>query len=1536
MNFFYLGPDKKRNKIWPGWLVVATLFFSAPLVAQPVIGNFTPASGPVGTLVTITGNNFNPSPAANIVYFGATKAIVSTASVTSLTVTVPAGATYQPISVTTNTLTCYSAKPFIVTFPGGKPMVQNIDQSQNSFEREIDSTTDLHPNGIAIADLDGDGKPDIVTANNYSTAGQPASISVLRNTSSIGAISLAPRMDIATGVQTYAIAAGDLDGDGKPDIVSSSIVDQSISIFKNTSTPGNISFAQKVDYATGSDPFSIAIADMDLDGKPDVVAANYLSGTLSLFRNTSTGATISFAPKVDLTTGFGPNFVAAGDLDGDGKPDLAAVNALSNTVSIFRNTSTPGAISFASKADLAANGSPYGVAIGDLDGDGKPDLALSNNGSNSYSVLRNTSNTGNISFAPRVDYPCGAQPNCISIGDLNGDGKPDIVVPSLNLSVSQNNCSAGTISFNGQTYLWPVFTSYVVAIADLDGDGKSDLVGAGYSTDRISLTRNKNNEPTIKSFTPTDAVAGATVTITGYDLDGATAVSFGGVPATAFTIVSPDTLTAIVGAGASGYVAVANQYGVNRLGGFIFHAPPTITSFTPVNAGTGDTIHITGTYLNDVTAVDLGGTAAAYFQVNSFTSITAVVGSGSSGSIRATSPYGTGSLSGFTYFPPPVITSFTPDSGGTGTTISITGNNFTGVSAVTIGGTPAASFIVNSSTSITAVVSDGAAGSIAVATTGGKAISAGIFIFPPPTITSVTPASGPIGSSVTITGSNFRKDTANNVVLFGAVKAQVTAASPTSLTVVVPPGVTYDPITIALNNYTIFDRQPFIATFPPGAAAISDSSFKWRASFTTNEDPRSIYLADLDGDGKPDLITQNYFSGSVSILRNTGSLNTFSFTRQPDLISSLGYNVYLTMTVGDVNGDGKPDIVVSNWYDVVSVYKNTSSPGAISFASKVDFPATDLNRGITIVDVDGDGRADLALANADGFGSNPVVSVYRNTGNGGTISFAPRVDYSLGGIAFGIRNGDVDGDGKPDIALVTEMDVEVLRNNSPANSISLEPYKSFPSNLGNQAFTIADFNGDGRPDLAPGGQGIWSVLKNTSTPGTISFDPKVDFPLPATADAVVAGQLDGDGKPDIVVIGDGARSYLYRNTSSAGTLSFSPGVAYVTPLNFNWVYSSVIGDIDGDGKPEIVVTNGADNQVSIFRSQIGERTMTVCASSDLAITADSAGTTYQWQVNTGNGFVAITDNTLYRGAASDTLNIHHTPDSLNLYQYRCLKDGIAGTITNLSVNPVITPSGTATAPGQVCGNGIYNVTFTETNSVPLNSTIGLWRATDTGHYTLRYEQNYYGYPSVFNQQDSMDATENYFFTIRPPTTALCARSTNSDTVLTRVAQLTTPIISSNGNVIAVTNPDPSADYTWQVQAAGGIWNDITPAAAGTTYTILASGTYRVSGVKGICTAPSNSLAVTITGIVPVPANSMGIVLYPNPSTDRLILDSLNLSDGWLTMEIISADGKQRIRTVSIKNQTIVPLSIGELQSGFYIALLRRKKGVPAIIKFLKL
>jgi gliding motility-associated-like protein len=233
--------------------------------------------------------------------------------------------------------------------------------------------------------------------------------------------------------------------------------------------------------------------------------------------------------------------------------------------------------------------------------------------------------------------------------------------------------------------------------------------------------------------------------------------------------------------------------------------PPTVSSFTPTSGGIGSTVVLTGSDFTGATEVKFNTTNATSFTVNSSTQITATVPTGATtGPISVTTAGGTGiSSSNFTVVAPPTVTSFTPSGGVAGAVITLTGTNFTGATAVRFNGIDAASFTVNSATQITATVPVGAStGTIAVTTPGGTATTSSSFtVFLPPTLSSFTPSSGAINSSVVITGTNFTGATAVN---FNGVSATTfTVNSATQITARIPVGATTGAVSVTAPGGTV-------------------------------------------------------------------------------------------------------------------------------------------------------------------------------------------------------------------------------------------------------------------------------------------------------------------------------------------------------------------------------------------------------------------------------------------------------------------------------------------------------------------------------------------------------------------------------------------------------------------------------------------------------------------------------------------------------------------------------------------------------------
>lgn len=298
---------------------------------------------------------------------------------------------------------------------------------------------------LAVADINKDGKPDIIETSEYNQ------VAVLVNTTQPGDTSpsfAAPVYFNVNGIATNVTTA-DVDGDGMQDLIVTDTGQYTVNILRNTTTPGSsvVTFDNFVDYPTGNGANSVVVGDLDGDGKVDIVVANLFDNTVSVFINTSPApGTVSFAPQQVFTVGNLPNMVTLADINDDGKLDIVVANNNENFISVLLNsTLQPGNPSFSAEETFATGNVPDSVSAVDLDGDGMPELVVGNAEDGTVSVLHNIGNPGDstANFDSGVTYPVGTDPEELITTDLNGDGKIDVAV--LN-TMSVQTAQLGSVS----------------------------------------------------------------------------------------------------------------------------------------------------------------------------------------------------------------------------------------------------------------------------------------------------------------------------------------------------------------------------------------------------------------------------------------------------------------------------------------------------------------------------------------------------------------------------------------------------------------------------------------------------------------------------------------------------------------------------------------------------------------------------------------------------------------------------------------------------------------------------------------------------------------------------------------------------------------------------------------------------------------------------------------------------------------------------------------------------------------------------------
>ena len=281
------------------------------------------------------------------------------------------------------------------------------------------------PESVAIGDLNGDSMPDLVVANSGSD-----NVSVLLGD---GAGGFGDATDFPAGDAPESVAIGFLNGDSQPDLVVANSGSDNVSVLLGDGAGG---FGDATDFPVGGSPNSVAIGFLDGDSQPDLAVANTGSENVSVLLGDGAGG---FGDATDFPAGDEPLSVAIGDLNGDTTSDLAVANWASGDVSVLLGD---GAGGFGATTNVPVGIRPSEVAIGDLDGDGHADLAVAMNWfPGMVSVLLGDGAGG---FGAATDFlPGGAfgTANSVAIGDLNGDSKPDLAVTIYDVFASDHYVS---------------------------------------------------------------------------------------------------------------------------------------------------------------------------------------------------------------------------------------------------------------------------------------------------------------------------------------------------------------------------------------------------------------------------------------------------------------------------------------------------------------------------------------------------------------------------------------------------------------------------------------------------------------------------------------------------------------------------------------------------------------------------------------------------------------------------------------------------------------------------------------------------------------------------------------------------------------------------------------------------------------------------------------------------------------------------------------------------------------------------------------
>ncbi len=964
-----------------------------------------------------------------------------------------------------------------------------------------------------------------------------------------------------------------------------------------TVTPGpSLGLKSAVDYPTGLGTRSVAVADFDGDLKLDLATANSNSGSVSILLGNGDG---TFRAAVNYAAGSGPFFVVTGDWNGDGKPDLAVANSFGNSISILLGNGN-GTFQNAISITLPA-GAQY-LAVGDFNQDGKADLAVASSGGSSI-LLGN----GDGTFQAPAALGFGARN--VAVGDINHDGKTDLVF-SLDYNTIAVLPGKGDGTFGPST----TFTagSYSLALADINGDGNLDIVvGDLYYYGGTCAYFLGNGDGTFQGRVFFGANTYA-LGLTPVDING------DGVLDAVLVSNTFSSVAVLLGNGNGsfqGYVGFPLSSSASAMATGDFNGDGKVdVAVVPLNSN-----HVSillGGAVPDLSITLSHGNGFTQGQVGASYKVTVGnigdVGSSGAVGVVVTMPAGNLTLtsisgSGWTCFP------------GTATcTRSDTlppGGSYSPIYALV--NVSSATGSVTTTASVSGGGDGNSANNLATDTTNVRlSTSLSLLSTPNPSV---------FGKSITLDASV--SNGSGKVTFYDGARML-------GVGTVFAGHATLTTSLLASGQHSLTARYDGDTTYGPSLTpavlqtvnAVSATGALPSRTITVGSTPLEVIVADLNGDGRSDIITANALDVSVLLGNGDGTFQTaVSYAPQPNN----GYSSFTSVAVGDVNGDGKPDLVVVSRSNSVSVSVLIGN-GDGTFQSPVVLPAIStglISRGVSIADVTRDGAADIVILGDSG------VTVLPGNGNG---TFQAAVVTT---IPFGIQSGfaslvDMNQDGILDLVTTTSAygpTVNVYLSmgdgsfQAPITHSGISTYA--------MALTAGDFTGDGKADVAI----IYWVgvgLLTGNGDGTVQ-NPLLS-PLSAVpGSVVVAGDFNGDGKLDFAYGGYSQGTVTLAFGNGDGT--FQVGTSLRTD---GYGGGIAVGDFNGDGKPDFVVTTPNLSTINVF---LGAQF------SGLGVTSNhigrfTAGSTGSYQILITNPNYAVTTQTV---SVVDTLPAGFTATSIS-------------------------------------------------------------------------------------------------------------------------------------------------------------------------------------------------------------------------------------------------------------------------------------------------